>query len=432
MNLSSKIFFDNFLPRLNEITTEITTGQIEKQLANIKQITFECTEHCNLRCSYCGYGEYYANRKERTKKALNISDVSRLLDFLHDLFISDLNHSKIKTIAIGYYGGEPLLNSRFIMDCVDYLKKWENQYLRFVHTITTNGTLLNKYIDYLVENDFIIYLSLDGDKSNNKYRVKINGNESFDTVIKNVKTIEKRYPEYFASNIFFNSVLHKKNSVLEICEFFKTQFNKTPKILELNTTGIKKEKRALFNLLYKNLNESIHQNEKSEFIATDLFTQDPNIKHLALFIHKYSGSCFNSFRDLLCNVEKSSYYPTGTCFPFERKIFVTSNGEILPCEKISDHYKLGTVSKSNLNLDLYKITEYYTSLYKQFKPQCEKCCRLMTCIQCMFQFDNLKETLKCPGFLGEKEFQNTVDKEMAFMESHPEYYERIINNLLFL
>lgn len=432
MNLSSRIFFNDYVIPLNEINTKINPLQIKKQLANIKQITFECTEACNLQCLYCGYGEYYANRKKRTKKSLDIKAIQRLLDFLVDLWNSNLNQSKIKTIAIGYYGGEPLMNFRFIMDCVDYINKWENHSLKFVHTITTNGMLLNEYIDYLVQNHFIIYISLDGDMSNNVYRIKKNGGASFELVFKNLRLIENKYPHYFISNVYINSVLHNMNNVSEIYRFFKYQFNKIPKILELNTTGIKKEKQDQFLKLYRNLNESIHQNENAELIKSDLFTQDTNIKSLALFIHKYSGNFFNSYRDLLYNVENHSYYPTGTCFPFERKLFVTSNGEILPCEKISDHYMLGKVSEKKLDLDLTKIANYYTSLYKHFKPQCEKCCRLMTCVQCIFQFNSLNDTFKCPGYISENESQNTIDKQMFFVETHPDYYQRILNDILFL
>ena len=34
---------------------------IEFFLANTPQITFEVTDACNLKCTYCGYGEFYSD-----------------------------------------------------------------------------------------------------------------------------------------------------------------------------------------------------------------------------------------------------------------------------------------------------------------------------------------------------------------------------------
>ena len=35
------------------------------------------------------------------------------------------------------------------------------------------------------------------------------------------------------------------------------------------------------------------------------------------------------------------YIPTGTCRPFERKLFLTVRGKILPCEKIGQEHAIG-------------------------------------------------------------------------------------------
>lgn len=35
-------------------------------LINLKQLTFEVTDACNLKCKYCGYGDFYeTHEKER-------------------------------------------------------------------------------------------------------------------------------------------------------------------------------------------------------------------------------------------------------------------------------------------------------------------------------------------------------------------------------
>ena len=36
--------------------------EIEKQFANIRNIVFEVTDSCNLKCAYCGYGDLYGDK----------------------------------------------------------------------------------------------------------------------------------------------------------------------------------------------------------------------------------------------------------------------------------------------------------------------------------------------------------------------------------
>ena len=75
-------------------------------------------------------------------------------------------------INIGFYGGEPLLEIDLIKKVVYLIK---NKYIRknitFTFSLTTNGVLLNSVnIDFLVENEFELLVSLDGNLNHNSYR----------------------------------------------------------------------------------------------------------------------------------------------------------------------------------------------------------------------------------------------------------------------
>ena len=41
------------------IFQKINPTEIFENLLNLKQITFEVTDACNLKCNYCGYGDMY-------------------------------------------------------------------------------------------------------------------------------------------------------------------------------------------------------------------------------------------------------------------------------------------------------------------------------------------------------------------------------------
>ncbi|MCS2246534.1 hypothetical protein NXX33_00975 [Bacteroides fragilis] len=126
-------------------------------------------------------------------------------------------------------------------------------------------------MDFLKDNDFYLLISLDGDKENNGYRVdKVNEN-SFDRIVANIDGLRNRYPDYFITNVDFNAVLHNKNSVESIYRFFKYKYNKIPRIGELNSVGIRKDKMNKFNETYKNSQESLYQAEHYEKIEQDMF-----------------------------------------------------------------------------------------------------------------------------------------------------------------
>lgn len=42
-----------------------TPNDIEQNLINLKQLVFEVTDACNLRCKYCGYADLYEGYDKR-------------------------------------------------------------------------------------------------------------------------------------------------------------------------------------------------------------------------------------------------------------------------------------------------------------------------------------------------------------------------------
>lgn len=60
-------------------TGRITTDTIRYNLTNHKQITFEVTDDCNLKCKYCAFGEMYCGYDERISKYMSFN---RQIEFL--------------------------------------------------------------------------------------------------------------------------------------------------------------------------------------------------------------------------------------------------------------------------------------------------------------------------------------------------------------
>ena len=310
------------------------------QLSNLRQITFEVTDACNLNCRYCAYGEFYNDYAPRENKMMPLSVAYTLIDYLAALWSSSQNMSANRNVYISFYGGEPLLNMTFIESVVSYIKNRQYPHRSFIFTITTNALLLHRYLDYLVEHDFNLHVSLDGNEYNTSYRVDKAGNEVFKKITENVDFVQKKYPEYFEKKVSFAAVLHNRNSVGDIYDFFKKRYHKIPTIAQLNNMGIRPDKLELFRTTYRNSYESLHEAENYEVIEDDMFIKSGTYRNLTTFLHQYSDCVYRDYTNLLLGKPKKTI-PTGTCLPFGKKMFVTVNGKILPCERIGHQFELG-------------------------------------------------------------------------------------------
>lgn len=71
----------------------LTEGRVADLLSNIHQVVFEVTDACNLKCKYCGYGEYYSDFDVRQKKMMNPEVARRLVRYLKEAWDSNQNKS---------------------------------------------------------------------------------------------------------------------------------------------------------------------------------------------------------------------------------------------------------------------------------------------------------------------------------------------------
>lgn len=409
---------------------ELKGEDIKHNLANLPQLTLEITDTCNLRCKYCGYGELYEDHDERTGKYLDEQMTRHLLDYLIDLWNSPLNTSHGRIIYISFYGGEPLMNMSFIKHTVDYLSKKKLLYNRIIYSMTTNAVLLKTNIAYLVEHKFDLLISLDGNKTNNSYRVFPNGKESFDVIKQNLDYVKETYPEYFLHHINFNSVLHNRNSVAEIYHYIKDTFDKAPAIAELNNNGIRKEKEDEFFKTYKNARESLYQAEDYGKIKQDMFARLGEIMDVGLFMLKHSGNIYKSYNDFFVSDTQIARTPTGTCSPFGKKMFVTVNGKVLTCERIGQQYGVGKITPEGVEIDCDEIAKKYNEYYRKMSGQCKQCYNLDTCVQCIYNMGNIDSKPICKGYMNKDKFEQELNFFMYYLSENPGLYQQILDNLI--
>jgi uncharacterized protein len=222
---------------------------------------------------------------------LSVAAAIKLIDYLVEMWNSNQNMSAKRNVYVSFYGGEPLLNMPFIKSVVDYIENLDCPHRVFTFSMTTNALLLRKNMDYLVQHNFNILVSLDGNERNTSYRVNKSGQPAFRQIVENVDALREKYPDYFESKVNFNAVLHNRNSAGEIYGFFKTRYNKIASIGELNNMGIRPEKEELFMQTYRNSGESLRQSENYEKIERDMFMNLGNYQSVTAFYTNTAVMC---------------------------------------------------------------------------------------------------------------------------------------------
>jgi len=417
--------------RLTNLETVVNESTVKEWISQTGQIIFEVTDFCNLNCTYCALGELYENSEDRNSKNINIHSAINLLKYIFDLKTRQVQ----QRLVISFYGGEPLLNIKFIKQIVEVVHNLNSELeMEIGYNMTTNATLIDKHIDFLVANKFNLLISLDGNEENNSYRLFRKDNKnSFKKIIDNMDMIQRDYPEYFDSNINFNAVLHDKNTVKEIHKFIHKRYHKIPEVSELNNANIDVAKRDIFENMFHSVQQSEieyhkeegnllpHNKVRSYLELTDF------LKYLS--VNSYISNAVSSMHG------EDKYFPSSTCLPFQKKIFLTTSNKLLPCERISyEKYTLGEVNE-NVIIDTQKIAERYSFYYEHLKKVCQYCYLYKFCGICMFNIKDIdkldnREQHFCNYFHNQNAFQSKLNRIFSFLEKHPNYFFEILEDLV--
>lgn len=412
-----------------EFSTNIDKTVIENNIVNVPQIVFETTDFCNLNCSYCSLGDLYSFSKPK-KRNINFEKAKHLLEYIYGI------KPKGETLGIGFFGGEPLVNGEFVINIVNEAKLLNREgKVNLLFYITTNAVLLDRYLDFLVENKFNILISLDGDEIGQSYRKLANNDKnSFKKVISNIDLLYNKYPSYFANHVEFNSVLTNKNSVKRIYEFIYERYHKIPSIAQLNTDHVNPGREKLMKEIF-----SDKKNSERLFIESNSKLMPVVKDKLMIYNEVKKFITNNSINFYICNILDLLYneivsIPTKTCSPFQRKIFLNTYNKILPCEKVSYKYFMGEVNSGDININFEDVIKRFHFYYEHIKPICKNCYNRRSCSICLLTLENLNKIdtndFACPNYMSEKDFSNKLGEIFSLLESNSDdFIEMISDNL---
>ncbi len=139
---------------------------------SLKQLTIDVVDSCNLKCKYC-----YALEGTYGKK-VKFTSIEQMIAMYHDI----CKEYKFGVENICFFGGEPMLGFNTVKKFVIYVKKYnlKHKLTKTKFSMITNGTLIkDEDWDFFVNNNFVLTISLDGDKAtNDSMRIYKNANDS--------------------------------------------------------------------------------------------------------------------------------------------------------------------------------------------------------------------------------------------------------------
>jgi len=112
-----------FYPPWKTASEFISEDDYKKRLINVKQLTLEVTQRCNLRCKYCIFNDDYPLHRKHSLSDMMWEVAKKSIDYYIQLINSKSRTNPLYFTYLSFYGGEPLLNFALIQKCVGYIKK---------------------------------------------------------------------------------------------------------------------------------------------------------------------------------------------------------------------------------------------------------------------------------------------------------------------
>ncbi|UPK43612.1 radical SAM protein [Paenibacillus pabuli] len=407
----------------------IDKAYIENKLETegIAHLCLIVTDSCNLRCKYCIYSDHYLFTKGYSNKFMDSSTAFKAVDYFMHVNLKSIQNNPNLSISLGFYGGEPLLNWELMKGTVEYVRNKYTEFFKNINfSLTTNASLLTESkIRYMLENNFSISVSLDGDRENHdRNRVTLNNKGTFDLVFKKLNLLEKMYREYLDKGdtplpygilVTFDNLTHFK----QLDDFFEENKEMDIRIQRVNRVS------DLNTEYYNGVSQSdqSHLKERERFIR-DLI-EASKCERFESEATNFSKTILKSIIfEPMMNLAYNDNLMRGGCIPGIHKLAVDSDGKFHMCEKINPHYPVGDV---NTGLDFSMQAKYMNQFFESLS-ECNNCNLKNICNLCYVTTETdgngfkLKENF-CRKF--REGILNSLSTYYSIMETNPNLFMEI-------
>lgn len=354
---------------------------------SLNLIILPAEQACNFSCVYC-YEDHTIRKKMSEKEA------KALLLFIK----SECMVRSIQYLNISYFGGEPLLNKRFIFqfnkDLIEFSKELN---FNFSSSMTTNGYLLDyKTVTRFHDLNLKSYqITIDGlQKEHDELRPLTNGRGSYNQIIRNLLAIKSSKLELLVDiRINFNEKHHSFDYQSKLIKDLVSKFGNDPR----------------FRVRFRPIGDYSALNGKETVISA---LCGKNIANEAQ-IRFESIAIKNGLE--LSDISMLSQYGSYSCYAGKKNNFIIdSNLNVKMCTVALDQ-KINTVGLLSYDGILSLNENYSRWLKKHSKESCTTCFINTQCASSACTLVNIKENHPhCPSIVQYK--KEWSERLIAFIE----------------
>lgn len=314
-------------------------------------------QHCNLKCLYC-YEEFNGSNARHRLMSMELAKQS--VDYLVK------RSGGRRDLQITFFGGEPLLNKKVLIGVVEYCREIEAATDKtFTFELITNGSLLTEeVVAFLVENRFLLMISMDGYKEMHDHnRPSVSGKDMYETILANAKRANAAYREAglgLPVKIRAN-LTHEYHDMTKVVRYLEAE--------GFTTIGV----ATVDNLPWADVNLHACTEEDLDEVAE----QRSKLLDAGMdaMIHGRKPSPFEArlVREVMKQIQASTYTRGLRCGVGRNTNIVDTDGNIYPCHRYGDmrEYIIGNVA--DMALDEAKTKAYYESVNAASSTKCQDC-----------------------------------------------------------
>lgn len=289
-------------------------------------------------------------------------------------------------------------------------------------SMTTNGVLMTEEkAEYFASiPEFSLMFSIDGDeKTHNEHRKLENGRGSFELSLKGFQNALKAYGD--RRKMISVSTVVSPPYTKEKFEDMQGFFEQYAKDLNMNCTYVELSEN---NAPIYTEEERENLENRMPLLAWDK-QKTPSEKEKSFTYYPQIGAFMGIHTRPICDEPFVWHKFNGCCVPGTRRLYVTTEGKFLACERIGEAPSIGDVEKG---FDIEAIKKYYIDEYMQKSlVECQNCWASTLCGICYANcYDanglNMKKKMACC-----EEEKYTVEQQLIYyheiLENNPELLE---------
>lgn len=311
---------------------------------------------CNMRCKYCFYHSLSEDR-EIFSYGLMSDETAK------NIIVKALEFAKGESVYFVFQGGEPtLIGIEFFKKFIDTVDAMNSENCVVNYALQTNGTLIDdEWAQLFKENNFLIGLSLDGDRKANRYRLDNNRENTFAFVMNAVDILRRHEVDF---NILTVVTAYTAYHIEEIYKWLKS--------------------KDFRYLQFIPCLRPFQDDSESDMYMTVEEYGDYLIKLFTLYAKDYMRGRYISIREmdnlvrLYLGGRPEQCGVSGHC---SRQFVIEGDGSVFPCDfYCTDEWRLGNINEQSFEsmVNCEKATRFITDSFN-IRVECKGCMFFRVC-----------------------------------------------------